>query len=687
MKLDVIVTDQQGKSVGGLGEKDFTLLDNGQPRNIVSFQAFDNAASRPDPPVEIILVIDEIDTSPAYLDNIQQAAQKFLLQNGPRLAQPVVVYQVNSEGLFASGPSNDGRALVNQISERKGPRTIWRAADIAGAFKRDIYGSTPRYKAIPFNEQWAELPHSIVALGSIAIEERRTQGRKLMFWLGRPWPAKPRPSRYLFDTVTELSTRLREARIAIWFGSFWQQPEEDPLWYQKFLRGVTSEKVPSFENIALQVLAVQSGGGQLQGEGDAADLISRQVDQANSFYTLTFDPYRTDAVDEYHDLKIAVSKPGITASTNTGYYDEPSYYDQARSDATNVTVAQLRESIEELQHVSDSEAERRLASVELTERLSSSELAKWLAMLKGKKAQQALITVADQSAFFAPPAEDTVSLPPPSIADQHKMIQRTVDYVSKTISILPNLSAERSTTLYAGPPHAVGQTWKTTVGDHSLAPASFAKAAVHVVQGKESTEELTSTVIRKIPQSRSLQTEGAFGPILAGVLVAVARPENKLMWARWEKGTSGPLSVFRYYISKDTPIFKVGYCCMAVDFRQVDFEANPPTSGEIAVDPATGAILRFIMRAGLAWRLPLQRADIMIEYGPVVLGEMTYICPVRSVSISRPRSVVQLSEFGESFKVYAPFETVLNDVKFENYHLFRSSSRVLPGFSDSPVDK
>ena len=392
-------------------------------------------------------------------------------------------------------------------------------------------------------------------------------------------------------------------------------------------------------------------------------------------------------VDEYHDLNVAVGKPGLTAHTRTGYYDEPVYYDQARSDAKDVTVAQLRESIVELQHASDSEAERRLRGMELTERLSSSELAKWLAMLKGKKAQQALTAVADQSVFLPPPAEDTLSLPPPSIADQHQMIQRTVGYVSKTIPILPNLNAERNTTLYVEPPRAPGHAWKTAAGDHYLEPVSIAKADVHVSDGKESVQQLSVNTIRQIPQGKSLETKGTFGPILAAVLVAVSKPESKLMWARWEEGYGGPLAVFRYNIPRDTPIFKVEYCCLAVDFDQIKFETYAPTYGEIAVDPATGAILRFTMRAGLAWRLPLQHSDIMIEYGPVILGGASYICPIRSVSISRPRSIVEVSEFGERFKVYAPFETILNDVKYENYHLFRSSSRVLPGFNESPDAK
>ena len=689
MKLDVVVTDQQGRSVAGLGDKDLTLLDNGQPRDIVTFQAFDNAASKPAPPVEIILVIDEVDLPAVLLGAVEQAAQKFLLQNGGHLPQPVKVYRIGDDGLFASAqPSTDGAALSKEVAERKEPNSIWLSRELGTTFRGDPYGSTPiTPRSFLFNAAWAELPHSLIALGSIAIEERRTPERKLLFWFGNGWPIRPSRWKGLFDTVTELSTRLREARIGLWVDDFWRTLDEDAFPYQNFVAGVTSEKSLTFENVALQVLAAQSGGGMLQGEGDAADLMSHQVAQANTFYTITFDPPRTDVVDEYHDLNVAAGKPGLSAHTRTGYYDQPVYYDQARTDAKDVTVAQLRDSISELQHASDSEAGRRLKGIELTERPSSSDLAKWVVMLKGKKAQQALTAVADQSVFFPPPAEDTLSLPPPGVADQHQIIQRTVSYVSKTIPLLPNLSAERTTTLYIEPPRAQGLTWKTAAGDHYLEPLSIAKADVHVSHGKESAQEFTSRTIRKVPESRSLQTEGMFGPVLATVLVAVAKPESKLMWARWEKGVAGPLAVFRYYISRDTPIFKVGFCCIAVDSGRIDFETDAPTYGEITVDPPTGAILRLTICADLAWRLPLQHSEIMVEYGPVVLGKMSYICPIRSVSISRQRSVIEITEFGKKFKVYAPFETILNDVKYENYHLFRSSARVLPEFSEAPEYK
>lgn len=41
IKLDVVVTDEAGRPVAGLEQKDFTLLDNRKARPILSFRAVD----------------------------------------------------------------------------------------------------------------------------------------------------------------------------------------------------------------------------------------------------------------------------------------------------------------------------------------------------------------------------------------------------------------------------------------------------------------------------------------------------------------------------------------------------------------------------------------------------------------------------------------------------------------------
>jgi len=67
MTLDVVVADKSGRPVPGLQQQDFTLLDNKQAQKIVSFQAVQGGTATADPPVEVILLVDEVNTSFSYV--------------------------------------------------------------------------------------------------------------------------------------------------------------------------------------------------------------------------------------------------------------------------------------------------------------------------------------------------------------------------------------------------------------------------------------------------------------------------------------------------------------------------------------------------------------------------------------------------------------------------------------------
>ncbi len=120
------------------------------------------------------------------------------------------------------------------------------------------------------------------------------------------------------------STLLREARIALYSFSV---GETDPgsRFYLGYLRGVESAQNASYMNVYRKVLAVQSGGRVLDQSYDLVQEMESCVRQAGVFYTLSFDPPHADHPDEYHELKVQIGKPGLTARTNTGYYNQPYY--------------------------------------------------------------------------------------------------------------------------------------------------------------------------------------------------------------------------------------------------------------------------------------------------------------------------------------------------------------------------
>jgi hypothetical protein len=54
-----------------------------------------------------------------------------------------------------------------------------------------------------------------------------------------------------------------------------------------------------------------------------------------------------------------------------------------------------------------------------------------------------------------------------------------------------------------------------------------------------------------------------------------------------------------------------------------------------AIDPAHGTIFRLVFRAELEPNDVLDRAGMVVEFGPVELGNKTYICPLKGVAASR----------------------------------------------------
>jgi hypothetical protein len=79
--------------------------------------------------------------------------------------------------------------------------------------------------------------------------------------------------------------------------------------------------------------------------------------------------------------------------------------------------------------------------------------------------------------------------------------------------------------------------------------------------------------------------------------------------------------------------------------------------------------------------------DMMVEFGGIEIGGKKYICPQRSVVVSRTRPVKPLKVWDVDLTVYAPYETLLDDIAFTNYHKFGSEARILPGFEVVPEAK
>jgi VWFA-related protein len=311
--LDVVVADQSGHAVPGLQQQDFTLLDNKLAQKIVSFHAVAAAPATDDPSVLVILVVDEVNTSFQQVVIVRQEIEKFLNQNGGQLERPVSILFFTDSGAAATTPSKDGKAVLAELNQHKQPlRNTNRSQGAYGAIER--------------------LNSSVRTLGQLADFEAKRPGRKLLIWMSPGWTFLSSPyvqlsskdEQALFRTAVSLSDALQRARITLYnvnpAGSGGNALKS---YYKSFVKGVTAAKQMQAGNLALQVLACQSGGLILNSSNDLAGEIATCVSDANAYYVLTFEAAAGDGPNEYHALEVNIDKPGMEARTRTGYYAQP----------------------------------------------------------------------------------------------------------------------------------------------------------------------------------------------------------------------------------------------------------------------------------------------------------------------------------------------------------------------------
>jgi VWFA-related protein len=354
------------------------------------------------------------------------------------------------------------------------------------------------------------------------------------------------------------------------------------------------------------------------------------------------------------------------------------------ADAAHVTVAQLEQALTSAKGRSDGDVARLLSDMELTQRLSTARLTYWQQQFPGNKARQSLLVLADASGFLNLPAE--AEPPTPDLATQRKIMSLVADYVAETIHKLPNFFARQIATHFEDQPMRTSTATSAIAIYQPLHPAGAPTVSnVLYRDGREVVDPGPVKAGKSNVPAAHLKTQGVFGPILHIVLIDAA--QNKLAWSHWDQSDAGRLAVFGYSVPQEKSRYYVTYCCVPdpndlanprKEFRQIT-----GYHGEIAVEPATGIIRRITVQADLKTTDPLSKADMLVEYGPVDIGGLTYTCPTKSVSISRAlvdtTRGIAAAAGSESSSLRAPvWQSYLNDVQFQDYHLFRATSQIVP---------
>ena len=384
-----------------------------------------------------------------------------------------------------------------------------------------------------------------------------------------------------------------------------------------------------------------------------------------------------------------------------------------------VTVLQLEQVLaaDTAAHRKDADVAHQVSEFEMSERLTDVSLGRFAATLAlGPRTALALQLLADQSAFLAPPTPELPATAVPDTATQERMLDAARAYAVQTWSRLPNFFVSRLTTRFDDTPQVLAKgDWPVRAGLH---PVGNTSREVTFQGGKEVQDPTAEkTAAAKSPLDLGLRTWGEFGPAMTIVLADMSK--QKASFSHWEQNSSGLAAVYRYSVPREASHYAVSYCCLVdqhlvgrVQFgysghaRTAQQMANIPRAdqyntftetpgyhGTISIDPATGAVLRITIEAELSHGDPLMRADTLVEYGPVTIGDRQFICPVRSLAISLEPGGAGSKSMALSGTADSAWESplsgnsqapvlLINETRFTNYHRLGTTMRIVTNAAD-----
>jgi VWFA-related protein len=313
--LDVVVTDRDGHPVPGLTRGDFALDEDGKPQTISYFNATANGRSSEGTGPRTILLVDELNTQFTDFAYVRYSVRKLLTGEGQQLEQPTALYDLSNKGLVVLCEYTRNPAAIEGALER-------RKAVLPYILMQGTWGAFER------------INYSMWALQQMALANVGVAGRKNIVWISPGFPVMgttqfdPAVQEKLFEEIRGLSDDLLRARITVYsvdprgvMGAAYTFSND--LQYGAYLDELQNAGDAAFGDVAVQTLAVQTGGRALYGRNDVDREIATSLADGNTYYTLSYTPKNRDFDGRFRKVKVRVDRPGMRVLTRDGYYALP----------------------------------------------------------------------------------------------------------------------------------------------------------------------------------------------------------------------------------------------------------------------------------------------------------------------------------------------------------------------------
>ena len=292
VRISTMVTDRQGKPVGGLTLKDFELREDGVVQTLLSVEP-----RRPQPR-RVAILLDEFHVESEESARIRESVVRFIDQRLRPDDTAVVLKPLDPlTAIRLTSLREPLKAAVAGFEGRKGnrePRTAW---------EEETMGRAPAL----VDASRAQVVLS--ALRALVTQLGSGPGRSAVLLVSEGFPEQPRRlgSRGLPDIgIVERFANRYDVPIYV----FDPRPAETP---------------PDAGSILLGKLVSETGGTLSRGADLASDL-ARAVAELDSGYTLTYQPARADD-GRYRPVQITIAprpRRELDARSRAGYVSPPS---------------------------------------------------------------------------------------------------------------------------------------------------------------------------------------------------------------------------------------------------------------------------------------------------------------------------------------------------------------------------
>jgi hypothetical protein len=344
--------------------------------------------------------------------------------------------------------------------------------------------------------------------------------------------------------------------------------------------------------------------------------------------------------------------------------------------AKEVTVEELKNTLTTMHQANKSDAEvaNALKQLELSEQLTRNMMNSLVSDVPGPLSTEQIYVLEARSAALPPPVSDLPSTAAPDAAAQKALLDKVSDYVSKTYTQLPALSATKTTIRFqdnveaAAPSSGMhGSATDVSTGSGFVTAYQF----IHYINSTDS--KVTNDHGAEKPPAEKDKTPWGANKMIAleepdpslGVIFQEAQGSGDIKFVRWETVNGKAAAVFSFEVQKKKAHFPINVCCFP-DVEQAgtvhftgqmgtggsggsagggggakgnfqtntnwnDYKTTAPYHGEFFVDPDSGIIVRMITEPELKSSDLVHQMDERIDYGPVTVGSKTLILPVRTI--------------------------------------------------------